>query len=314
MVTGAGGFLGAHLVGSLLRAGHRDVLAVDRKPLDRWSLVHDGVENRVADLSHREACDRVCTGAERVYHLAASDGGAGFAATHETDRMLSALIDGHLLLAARAAAVERFFLASSLGAPEGKRFSEALCRRLVAESGMRIRVLRLPSVYGPLSPWMGGRERAPAALCRKAVEAKLSGDPRLEIWGDGSQTRTLVYVDDAVEAALRVAQSDVAEPLALGARERVPIGALVSCLAEICGVALEPHPVPGAPTGPADLGCDGSELVEHLGWEPRTPLREGLERTYKWIHDEYLRRWGGRLGPREPSAAPAAAPGEAAGS
>jgi nucleoside-diphosphate-sugar epimerase len=146
---------------------------------------------------------------------------------------------------------------------------------------------------------MGGRERAPAALCRKAVEAKLSGDPRIEIWGGGSQTRSLLYVDDAIDATLRLGASDGTEPLELGGRERVSIDALVSVLEEVAGIALERRYLPDAPTGAADLGCDGADLLENLGWEPGVPLREGLEKTYKWVHDEYLRRWGGRLGPRE---------------
>jgi nucleoside-diphosphate-sugar epimerase len=152
---------------------------------------------------------------------------------------------------------------------------------------------------------MGGREKAPAAICRKVIEAKLSGEPHIEIWGTGEQTRSFMYIDDCLEGTLRIAASDVREPLNLGSSELVSINRLVSIVEEIAGVELERFYAPDAPCGVAGRNSDNTRIREHFDWEPSTTLRDGLEKTYKWIHDEYMKRWGGRLGPREAAPRPA---------
>ncbi len=329
IVTGAGGFIGGHLVSALVRSGERRVRAVDRKPLDRWYQVYDGVDNRVADLTRREACAEICAGAETVYQLAADMGGMGFIETHKADCMLSVLINTHMLLAARDAGAARFFFASSAcvynaahqtdpdvtalreadaypADPEDgygweKLFSERMCRHFREDFGLETRIARYHNVYGPLGTWMGGREKAPAAICRKVIEAKLSGDLSIEIWGTGEQTRSFMYIDDCLEGTRRIAAGDASEPLNLGSSELVSIDRLVSIVEEIAGVELERFYAPDAPRGVAGRNSDNTRLRELFGWEPSTPLRDGLEKTYKWIHDEYMKRWGGRLGPR-PSA------------
>ena len=326
VVTGAGGFIGGHLVSALVRAGCRRVRAVDRKPVDRWYQVYDGVDNRVADLSRREACAELCRGAETVYHLAADMGGMGYIETHKAECMLSVLIDTHMLLAARDADIARFFFSSSAcvynaarqrdpdvpalresdaypAEPEDgygweKLFCERMCRHFREDYGLETRIARYHNVYGPLGTWMGGREKAPAAICRKVIEAKLSGDLSIEIWGTGAQTRSFTYIDDCVDGTLRIAASDVAEPLNLGSSELVSIDQLVTLVEEIAGVELERVYAPDAPRGVAGRNSDNTRIRERLDWEPATPLRDGLEKTYKWIHDEYMKRWGGRLGPR----------------
>jgi nucleoside-diphosphate-sugar epimerase len=327
IVSGAGGFIGGHLVSALVRAGCRNVRAVDRKPLERWYQVYDGVDNRVVDLTRREACIEVCDGAETVYQLAADMGGMGFIETHKAECMLSVLINTHMLLAARDVGAERFFFSSSAcvynaerqSAPDvtalreadaypaepedgygwEKLFSERMCRHFLEDFGLETRVARYHNVYGPLGTWMGGREKAPAAICRKVIEAQLSGEHQIEIWGTGEQTRSFMYIDDCIEGTQRIAASDFTQPLNLGSSELVSIDQLVSTVEEIAGIELERFYAPDAPCGVTGRNSDNSHIRECFGWEPSTSLRDGLEKTYKWIHDEYMKRWGGRLGPRE---------------
>ncbi len=329
VVAGAGGFIGGHLVSDLLRRGNRCVRAIDCKPLDAWQQVHDGVENVVADLSRREACQRACEGASRVYQLAADMGGMGFIETHKTACMLSVLTSTHMLVAARDQGVERFFYASSAcvyaadkqgdprvralreedaypAMPEDgygweKLFSERMAHHFREDFGLQTRVARYHNVYGPLGTWEGGREKAPAALCRKVVEAIVSGDHSIQIWGNGLQTRSFLYIDDCIEGTQRIADGSVSEPLNLGSSELVTLDQLVGVIEEIAGVRLTRYYEPDAPIGVAGRNSDNTRLRAAFGWEPSVTLRSGLEKTYKWIHDAYLRRYGGRLGPR-PSA------------
>jgi len=326
VVTGAGGFIGGHLVAELLRRGERHVRAVDRKPLDDWHQVHDGVENLVADLNLRESCERACDGARDVYQLAADMGGMGFIETHKADCMLSVLINTHMLLAARDAGARRFFYASSAcvynaekqsdpevtalreedaypALPEDgygweKLFSERMCRHFREDYGLETRIARYHNVYGPLGTFEGGREKAPAAICRKVVEAVLSGEHRIEIWGSGEQTRSFMYIDDCVEGTLRIAGSDVTEPLNLGSSELVSVNQLVSLVEDIAGITLQRYYAPDAPIGVAGRNSDNVKIRAALDWSPSIPLREGMEKTYKWIYDAYLRRYAGGLGPR----------------
>ncbi|HVN37182.1 MAG TPA: NAD-dependent epimerase/dehydratase family protein [Myxococcota bacterium] len=326
VVTGAGGFIGGHLVADLLRRGERRLRAVDCKPLDAWHQVHDGVDNRVMDLSRRDACEQVCAGASRVYQLAADMGGMGFIETHKAACMLSVLINTHMLLAARDCGVERFFYASSACvyaadkqkdprvtalreedaypamAEDGygweKLFSERMCRHFREDFGLETRIARYHNVYGPLGSWEGGREKAPAAICRKVVEAVLSREHEIEIWGNGEQTRSFLYIDDCVEGTQRIVDSNCSEPLNLGSSELVSINQLVGLVEEIAGVRLTRYYAPDAPIGVAGRNSDNTCLRAVTDWEPSVSLRQGLERTYKWIYDAYLRRYGGRLGPR----------------
>jgi len=326
VVTGAGGFIGGHLVAELTRRGWTRIRAVDRKPLDEWYQVYDGVENIVADLSLRETCEEVCLDARQVYQLAADMGGMGFIETHKARCMLSVLINTHMLMAAQQARVERYFYASSAcvynaerqtdpqvtalresdaypALPEDgygweKLFSERMCRHFAEDFSLETRVARYHNVYGPLGTWEGGREKAPAAICRKAVEAIVSGEHRIEIWGNGEQTRSFMYIDDCIEGTLRIMEADAAEPLNLGSSELVSINQLVGLVEEIAGVQLERYYAPDAPLGVAGRNSDNTRIRAHLDWEPSISLREGMERTYKWVHDAYLRRYGGGLGPR----------------
>ena len=327
LVTGAGGFIGGHLVSELLRSGRTRVRAVDRKPLDEWHQIHDGVDNLVIDLSLRESCERACEGVAAIYQLAADMGGMGFIETHKAECMLSVLINTHMLVAARDCGAERFFFASSAcvynaerqedpdvtalreedaypALPEDgygweKLFSERMSRHFREDYGLATRIARYHNVYGPLGTWEGGREKAPAAICRKVIEAKLSGDHSIEIWGGGSQTRSFMFIDDCIEGTRRIMDSDVVEPLNLGSSELVSIDQLVGLAEEIAGIRLTRYYAPDAPIGVNGRNSDNTRIRRAFGWEPSVPLRDGLEKTYKWIHDAYARRYGGRLGPRQ---------------
>jgi GDP-D-mannose 3',5'-epimerase len=319
VVAGAGGFIGGHLVAALRQQGAR-VRAVDIKPLDEWHQVIDGAENRVADLKLVDQCQRACEGASDVFQLAADMGGMGFIENHKALCMLSVLTSTHMLVAARDQGARRFFYSSSAcvynldrqRSPEvvplkesdaypamaedgygwEKLFSERMCRHFREDFGLETRVARYHNVYGPHGTWDGGREKAPAAICRKVIRAKQTGDHAIEIWGDGHQTRSFMYIDDCVRGTLAIARSDILDPINLGSSELVTINQLVDIAEEIAGVKLERRYNLGAPKGVNGRNSDNTMIRGALGWEPSIKLRDGMERTYRWIHDEYLRTYG----------------------
>jgi nucleoside-diphosphate-sugar epimerase len=319
VVAGAGGFIGGHLVARLRTVGRR-VRAVDIKPLGEWYQVFDDVENIVADLKRREECERVCTGAEQVYQLAADMGGMGFIEHNKALCMLSVLTNTHMLLGASAAGVSRFFYSSSACvyaadkqtspdvaplkesdaypamAEDGygweKLFSERMCRHFREDFGLTTRVARYHNVYGPHGTWEGGREKAPAAICRKVIQAKHRREPTIEIWGDGSQTRSFMYIDDCIHGTLAIAGSEILEPINLGSSELVTVNQLVSIVEEIAGIRLKRSYNLHAPKGVNGRNSDNTMIRRELGWEPSIRLRDGMERTYRWIHDEYIGKYG----------------------
>jgi nucleoside-diphosphate-sugar epimerase len=320
LVAGAGGFIGGHLVASLRQRGFTNIRGVDIKPCDEWYQCFDDVENVVADLKDLAACQNACRDAAEVYNLAADMGGMGFIENNRALCMLSVLINTHLLLAARDAGVARFFYASSAcvynadkqksadvvplkeedaypAMPEDgygweKLFSERMCRHFREDFGLTTRVARFHNVYGPHGTWEGGREKAPAAICRKVIEAKLSGKHEIEIWGDGQQTRSFMYIDDCLYGIDRILHSRIEEPINLGSSELVTINGLVDLVEEIAGIRLERRYKLDAPKGVNGRNSDNTLIRRYLDWEPRTRLRDGLERTYAWIYDEYLARYG----------------------
>jgi len=321
LVAGGGGFIGGHLVGDLLARGHH-VRSVDIKPLDKWYQVHEAAENLRLDLQEREACAQAADGASQIFNLAADMGGMGFIENNKALCMLSVLINTHLLMAARDAGVERFFFSSSAcvynaekqknpdvvplkeedaypAMPEDgygweKLFSERMCRHFREDFGIETRVSRYHNIYGPHGTWEGGREKAPAAICRKVIQAKLSGDHSIEIWGDGKQTRSFTYIDDCLEGTRRLMESDVTEPLNVGSSELVTIDGLVSMVEEIAGITLDRHHDTTKPKGVNGRNSDNTKIQQLLGWAPSTRLYDGMERTYAWIWDEYVAKYGER--------------------
>jgi nucleoside-diphosphate-sugar epimerase len=313
VVTGAGGFIGGHLVRKLRSVGV-PVRAVDLKPLTEWYQLFDDVDNLQRDLKLREHCDEIVQGAARVYNLAADMGGMGFIENNKALCMLSVLINTHMLEASVSAGVQRYFFSSSAcvyaahkqlnvdnpglaeadaypAMPEDgygweKLFSERMCRHFTEDFGLVTRVARYHNVYGPWGTYDGGREKAPAAICRKVIEASLSGSGEIEIWGDGQQTRSFTYIDDCIEGTLRIAACDVTEPVNLGSDEMVSINELVDIVEDIAGVRLKRLYRLEAPLGVRGRSSDNSLISRTLGWAPGFKLREGLEITFRWIFDE----------------------------
>lgn len=313
LVAGAGGFIGGHLVRSLAQQGAK-VRGVDIKPLDEWHQLPAGVEAMQLDLSKMPACAEAVEGMSTVYMLAADMGGMGFIETHKAECMLSVLTSTHMLVAARDAAVERYFYSSSAcvyaadkqvdadvtalkesdaypAMPEDgygweKLFSERMCRHFREDFGLETRVARYHNVYGPIGTYAGGREKAPAALSRKVAEAVLSGNHEIEIWGDGNQTRSFMYIDDCVDGTLRITAGDSYEPVNLGSSELVSINQMVDILEEIAGVRVKRNYKLDAPLGVRGRNSDNTMIKEIYGWEPSTRLADGLEQTYRWIYTE----------------------------
>ena len=314
LVTGAGGFIGGHLIAELRHRGVASIRAVDLKEQADWHRHFDDVENLTLDVSTAEACEKAVAGVDTVFNLAADMGGMGFIENNKALCMLSVLTSTHMLVAARDADVERFFYSSSAcvyaaekqtdvdvvalreedaypAEPEDgygweKLFTERMCRHFREDFGLETRVARYHNVYGPFGTFDGGREKAPAAICRKVAAAELSGDHRIEIWGDGEQTRSFMYIDDCVEGTLRITGSNVTEPLNVGSNELVTINGLVDMVEDIAGVKLERSYLLDAPQGVRGRNSDNTRIQEQLGWQPSISLVEGLERTYRWIYDQ----------------------------
>jgi GDP-D-mannose 3',5'-epimerase len=314
LVTGAGGFIGGHLVRRLREDGVTSIRAVDVKPTDEWYQVFPDVENVRANLEIADECRRVTRGADTVFNLAADMGGMGFIENNKALCMLSVLVSTHMLVAARDEGVQRFFYSSSAcvyaaekqASPEvtplreddaypampedgygwEKLFAERMARHFAEDFGIATRVARYHNVYGPHGTWDGGREKAPAAICRKVATAKLTGERGIEIWGDGQQTRSFTYIDDCLDGTLRLVASDVDEPLNIGSSQLVTINELVDIVCEIAGVTLKREYILDAPQGVRGRNSDNTRIRARLGWEPTVTLQEGLAETYAWVHDQ----------------------------
>jgi nucleoside-diphosphate-sugar epimerase len=317
LVAGAGGFIGGHLVRDLLQEG-ASVRAVDKKPADEWYQRFDEAENLELDLSLRDACCEATEGVAQVYNLAADMGGMGFIELNKALCMLSVLINTHLLEASRDNDVERFLFSSSAcvyaaekqteaevqplregdaypAEPEDgygweKLFSERMCRHFTEDFGLSTRVVRYHNVYGPEGTWDGGREKAPAAICRKVAEAKLSGNHEIEVWGDGEQTRSFTYITDCVHGTKKLMASDHTSPVNLGSTELVTINQLIDIVEEIAGIEVSRNYDVYAPQGVRGRNSDNTQLEAALGWEPSVTLHDGMARTYAWIQDRLSQR------------------------
>jgi GDP-D-mannose 3',5'-epimerase len=316
VVCGAGGFIGGHLVKSLLDNGANVIRGVDVKPIDEWYQTSAGVTNLVLDLKAKDSCMMAAQGAEVVFQLAADMGGMGFIENNKALCMLSVLTNTHMLMAAREKGVERFFYSSSACVYNGEKqknpnvvalkeedaypalpedgygweklFSERMCRHFEEDFGLQCRVARYHNVYGPLGTWTGGREKAPAAICRKVIEAKASGKHEIEIWGDGTQTRSFMYIDDCTLGTQAILQSEIHEPVNLGSSELVTINQLVDMAEEIASVKLERRYNLNAPKGVNGRNSDNTKIKQYLGWEPSIRLKDGLAKTYEWIESEMM--------------------------
>lgn len=321
-VCGGGGFIGGHLVADFRKKGYTNIRSVDIKPFDEWEQIYDDVENLQLDLRLRDDCMKAAEGADEIYMFAADMGGMGFIETHKVECMLTVLISTHMLMAAQECGCKRYFWSSSAcvyaadkqvdadviplkegdaypAMPEDgygweKLFTERMCRHFREDYGLLTRVYRFHNVYGPYGTWEGGREKAPAAICRKVIHAKHTGDHTIEIWGDGTRTRSFMYIDDCLHGVHLLTQSDVIEPLNLGSDELVTVNQLVDIVEDIGGVKLERQYDMTKPQGVNGRNSDNTLIQKHLGWEPSIRLREGLEKTYAWIEEQYMAKYGAK--------------------
>src|SRR5262244_3212636 len=318
VITGAGGFIGGNLAKYFRDNGFTRIRAVDKKPLYDWYLRTPGVESVCLDVSDEDNCHAVCRGAAEVYNLAADMGGMGFIERFRVECLRSILINTHMVEAAYRAGARRYFFSSSAcayntllqqdpnvralkesdaypamaerGYGWEKLMSEMFCQEYWAERGMKTFIARFHNVYGPHGTWDGGREKAPAAICRKVIEAKVSGRHEIEIWGSGEQTRSFMYIDDCLKGIDMIMRSEIVDAINLGSSEAVSINQLVDIAEEIAGIKLKRSYKLDAPKGVNGRNSDNAMIQKLLGWEPNTPLKVGLEKTYRWIYDQYIQR------------------------
>ena len=319
LVAGAGGFIGGHLVAKLREMGFTDIRAVDVKPMPYWYQTFPDVDNRVLDLNKLDACLDSVAGVHTVYNLAANMGGMGFIENNKALCMLSVLINTHLLQAAKHHNLPgRFFYASSACVYNGtkqtdadvtalkeedaypalaedgygweKLFSERMCRHFMEDYGMICRVARFHNVYGPNGTYAGGREKAPAAMCRKVIQAKMDGKTDMEIWGDGEQTRSFMYITDCVKGILDITASDIDYPINLGSSELISINKLAELAEKFAGIKLKHNHKLDAPLGVRGRNSDNTLIVKELGWEPNVKLADGMKKTFDWIEHEMKTR------------------------
>jgi GDP-D-mannose 3',5'-epimerase len=325
VIGGGGGFIGGNLAKYFHEKGFTRIRAVDKKPLDQWYLCVPGVESLRLDLSGPEACEQACEGAAEVYNLAADMGGMGFIERFRVECLRSVLINTHMIEAAYQAGARRFFFSSSAcaynttlqqdpnvralkesdaypamaerGYGWEKLLSEMFCQEYWAERGLKTFIARFHNVYGPHGTWDGGREKAPAAVCRKIVEAADKGISTIEIWGDGNQTRSFMYIGDCVKGIDMIMHCEdlIATPINLGSSELVSINELVSKVERIAGIRLERQYDLSAPRGVGGRNSDNTFIQQVLKWEPDTTLDEGLRHTYEWIKEQYCDRKQGKL-------------------
>ncbi|MGA2329660.1 MAG: NAD-dependent epimerase/dehydratase family protein [Bryobacteraceae bacterium] len=324
VITGAGGFIAGALTRYFHDLGYTRIRAIDRKPLPEWYQRVPGVEALSLDLSEKANAIRAVEGAAEVYNLAADMGGMGFIEHFRVECLRSVLVNTHLIEAAWRAGVQRYFFSSSAcayntnlqkdphvralkesdaypamaerGYGWEKLISEMFCQEYWAERGLETHLARFHNIYGPHGTWFGGREKAPAAICRKAIEALDSGNHSIEIWGDGTQTRSFCFIEDCVLGIDQIMHSKdlIATPINLGSSELISINDLVSMVESIAGVTLKRAYDLNAPKGVAGRNSDNTFIRQVLDWEPQTPLRTGMEKTYAWIGQQFADRKAGK--------------------
>jgi nucleoside-diphosphate-sugar epimerase len=312
LVTGAGGFIGGHLVKKLSES--YKVRAIDKKPLEKWYQVIDSAENIVGDLTDYDVALHATRGIDEVYHMACEMGGMGFIENNKTLCMLSVVPDTNTLKASHKNNVKKLLFASSAciyplhrqnittlapltedtaypADPEDgygweKLFMERMCRHFSEDFGIEVRIVRYHNVYGPVGTWQGGREKVPADMCRKVIEACETKSNKISIWGDGQQTRSFLYIDDAIEGTLRVMNNSNQTPFNIGSDRHVSINELVDIIETFINHKLEREYVTG-PLGVRSRNSDNTKVKNILEWEPTISLEDGLRKTFDWIYEQY---------------------------
>ena len=317
LVVGAGGFIAGHLVKRLIDLNAK-VIAVDLKPFDFWFQKFEEVESFSLDMQEYENCMKMTKGVDYVMNLACNMGGIGFIENNKAECMLSVLINTNLLRACKINKVKKYFFSSSACAyntklqtdpnisglkeedaypafPEDgygweKLFSERMCRHFTEDYGLETRVARFHNIYGPMGTFDGGREKAPAALCRKVIEAKIKNNQVIDVWGDGNQTRSFLFIDDCIEAILKLFHSSFIHPINIGSEEKVSINELIDIISEISGVTLKRNYQLDKPKGVNGRSSDNTLIKKILDWSPKHSFSQGIEKTYTWIEHIYINR------------------------
>ena len=322
LICGAGGFIGGHISKRLLNEGH-EVTCVDVKSLDLWFQKHDDAKNFSLDLKVLENCEKVVEGQDYVINMACNMGGIGFIEWNKAKCMISVLINTHMLMACEKFKVKKYFFSSTACAynkdlqqntfidglreedaypanPEDgygweKLFSERMCRHFLEDFDLDTKVARYHNIYGPMGTFDGGREKSPAALCRKVAMAKLEGSKDIEVWGDGEQTRSYLFIDDCVDATLNLFNSDFHGPINIGSEEQVSINQMIDLIEEIAGYKVVREYNTNMPVGVKGRSSNNDKIRSELNWEPRYDLRMGLEKTYAWIESMLKNRGNQKL-------------------
>ena len=313
LVCGAGGFIGGHLVNDLLKDGF-EVICADIKPLEFWFQLSDKTKNYSLDLKEYENCIKVTEGVKYIYNMACNMGGMGFIENNKAECMLSVLINTNLLRACLINKVTRYFYSSSAcvynaqkqkntfvaglkeedaypAEPEDgygweKLFSERMCRHFNEDFGLETRVVRYHNVYGPMGTYDGGREKAPAAICRKIAQAKMNNKREIEVWGDGEQTRSFMYITDCIEGTRKLFNSNLIEPYNVGSDEQVSINQMIDIIEDIANYKVGRNYLLDKPKGVRGRSSDNTKIIKDLSWSPSISLKEGLKETYTWIVDQ----------------------------
>jgi nucleoside-diphosphate-sugar epimerase len=313
LVCGAGGFIGGHLVERLMSQGH-EVVCADIKPLEFWFQIFEQNKNFSLDLKEYENCLRVTNGVDYIFNMACNMGGMGFIENNKAECMLSVLINTNLLRASLVNKIKKYFFSSSAcvynaqkqkenyvpglkeedaypAEPEDgygweKLFSERMCRHFSEDFGLDTRVVRYHNVYGPLGTFDGGREKAPAALCRKIINAKLKNEKTIDVWGDGNQTRSFLFISDCLDGTEKVFNSSNQEVFNVGSSEQVSINEMIEIIEDIADIKLKKNYQLDKPKGVRGRSSDNTKIISKINWKPKVNLRSGLEKTYNWIYKE----------------------------
>ena len=317
LITGAGGFIGGHLVCKLLEKGFK-VRGVDIKPFEEWFQLFEKSENFSLDMSDKSNCFRMVEGVDEVINMACNMGGMGFIENNKALCMLSVLVNTHLLMACKEFKIKKYFFSSSACAynkdlqddpkitglkeddaypanPEDgygweKLFSERMCRHFLEDYGLDVKVARYHNIYGPNGTYDGGREKAPAALCRKIIDSILNKQDTIDVWGDGNQTRSFLYIDDCIDATLKLFDSEYHGPINIGSEEKVSINEMIDKIEIISKKKVKKNYQLDKPKGVRGRNSDNTLIRKQLNWDPKFKLHQGLEKTYKWIEAEILKK------------------------
>ncbi len=312
LVTGAGGFIGGHLVNYLLKKKNYKIVCVDIKPKKNWFQIFDKAINYSLDLSDYRNCVKITKNIDYIFNLACNMGGMGFIETNKSACMMSVLINTNLLKSATINNVQKYFFSSSACVYNSKKqknlnnpglkeedaypadpedgygweklFSERMCRHFEEDYVIKVRIVRLHNVYGPHGTYLGGREKAPAAICRKIIEAKLKSKKSISVWGDGKQTRSFMYIDDCIKGIMKIFNGNYSKPINLGSAERVSINQMIRIIEDIASYKVKKKYLLSKPKGVRGRSSDNKLIKKTLNWEPNIKLKKGLEKTYHWIY------------------------------